>query len=466
MRYAFLVLVSAMFFSLCYSQEKGIPNWFLEELEGEIGSWVADNSEYKDDEPFDFFAITWAWGTSKKTLIGRLYGLKDGIASDPFWEYRKYWDAKEQRGIVIQFGIDGTVGVGRLFPQDSKDTELVQLFTRPDGTQYRSGHRNKYIDSHTREGTSYGIDANNVWTELRTYTWVKKKMTDIKKLPVINDLWDYNDPEKTAKLFMDLLPLAQETNASYHAELLTQIARTHSLQRQFDEAHALLKEVEESLTEKMVVPTIRYHLEKGRTFNSNNEKEAATIEFHKAYDLALQADEDFYTVDAAHMLGISDTPKNKLNWTLNALKIAEKSNDAAARKWRGSLYNNIGWTYHDQGDFEKALSNFEHALSCRTEQNDPHGIFIAKWTIGRTLRSLERLEEAITIQAGLLEEIKNGRAEADGYVYEELGECYLGLDHGELAKPYFKQAYLLLSTDTWLQANESERLNRLKELGQ
>jgi hypothetical protein len=54
--------------------------------------------------------------------------------------------------------------------------------------------------------------------------------------------------------------------------------------------------------------------------------------------------------------------------------------------------------------------------------------------------------------------------ESDGYNFEEIGECMLLMNKQKEAKPYFQKAFALLSKDIWLQANEKERLERLKKL--
>ena len=91
-------------------------------------------------------------------------------------------------------------------------------------------------------------------------------------------------------------------------------------------------------------------------------------------------------------------------------------------------------------------------------------IRIAKWSVARTLRSLDRVEEALTIQQELLEEWQRA-GESSGYVHEELGECLLELKRGAEAAPHFASAHELLSEDAWLRENQSERLERLRELG-
>jgi tetratricopeptide (TPR) repeat protein len=277
-------------------------------------------------------------------------------------------------------------------------------------------------------------------------------------LPPIDTLWDFSNPMETESKFSELLPAAKEQDVAYHAELLTQIARTQGLQRKFDEAHATLDEAGLLITREMVVPQIRYYLERGRVYNSSGKKEKASGQFHLALDLATGHGHDYYAIDAAHMLGITEPEEAQLNWNLKAIDMAENSNDPKARKWLGSLYNNTGWSYHDMEQYEAALDLFQRSLKWREEQNDPQGIFIAKWTIGRTFRSLNRIEDALEMQLSLLKEIEAGTAKADGYVYEEIAECLLVKEGREAAKPFFAKAYNLLKDDPWLPKEQVERM--------
>lgn len=255
-------------------------------------------------------------------------------------------------------------------------------------------------------------------------------------------------------------------NISYFAQLLTQIARAEGIQGKFKEAHSTLGTVETMLNEKLVVPTVRYLLERGRVFNSNKEKEKAKPLFLDAWKIARAEGQDYYAIDAAHMLGTAETPENQIEWNLKAIELAEKSIDERANLWLGALYNNTGWTYHDLGQYENALELFEKGLKWRQGRDNDAATRIAKWTVGRVYRSLGRIDEAIEIQKELEQEFTDKGLEQDGYVYEELAECYLIKDEKEEAQKYFKLAYEYLSKDDWLKANEPDRLERLKELGE
>ena len=61
------------------------------------------------------------------------------------------------------------------------------------------------------------------------------------ELPDFDALWNYDDPATTEQQFCALLSRAEQSDdRSYHAQLLTQIARTQGLQRKFSDAHATL----------------------------------------------------------------------------------------------------------------------------------------------------------------------------------------------------------------------------------
>ena len=98
-------------------------------------------------------------------------------------------------------------------------------------------------------------------------------------LPAIDTLWDYNNPEATAIKFRDLLPLAEKSvDKTYYAELLTQLARTQSLHRNFEEAHRILDTARQAMEgQNMPIAEIRYLLERGKTFDSAGQKRTIHI---------------------------------------------------------------------------------------------------------------------------------------------------------------------------------------------
>ena len=279
-------------------------------------------------------------------------------------------------------------------------------------------------------------------------------------------LWNYDKPDETETKFRSMLPEAEKSgDQEYYLQLLTQIARTQSLQRKFDEAHKILDSVEPQLGKTTPIAEVRYLLERGRTYNSAKKISEAMPLFLKAFNLSIERKMDFYAIDAAHMVAIPESnPEKQMEWNLKAVKLAEGSKEERAQGWLGSLYNNIGWTYHDTGRYPEALEIFQKALVFREKKGDISTIRMAKWCIGRTFRSLKRYDEAFKILRALEADFAKTN-EKDGYVFEELAELLLVTEKKEEAKKYFGLAYDELSKDIWLKENEQKRLERLKELG-
>jgi tetratricopeptide (TPR) repeat protein len=278
----------------------------------------------------------------------------------------------------------------------------------------------------------------------------------------IDDRWDFDDPAATEQAFRSWLDEPATTaDAELHGQLLTQVARTMSLQRRFEEAHALLDEVE-TLAEDRLLLTVRYLLERGRTLNSSGRADEARPLFIEAWERASGVGADFYAIDAAHMIAIVESPDNALAWNRRALDTARVSADERARNWEGSLSNNLGWTCHGSGEFDVALQHFERALAARKRQGRTGEIRVARWSIGRCLRSLTQLDEALNIQLALLAEHEAGGT-TDGYVHEEIAECLDALGRPDAARPHFGRAHELLSADPWLVDNEAARLQRLAD---
>lgn len=278
--------------------------------------------------------------------------------------------------------------------------------------------------------------------------------------PDFNDLWDYTDPAGTEMKFRQLLPGAEAgEDKVYHLQLLTQISRTLGLQKRFEEANALLDQVEKQMDRDDIVE-VRYLLERGRVFNSSKQAEKAVPLFKRAVEIAEDLGADFYTVDALHMLGIVAPDTERLDWNLKAIARTERSSQDRARKWLGSLYNNTGWTLFDEGRYTEALELFQKAQAFREEQGQEEEARIARWCVAKTLRVLGRVEEALEI----LRELE-AAGDSEGFTEEEIAECLFALGKVDEARDYFKAAYEKLAQVDWV-AEDQGRIARLKALAE
>lgn len=277
-------------------------------------------------------------------------------------------------------------------------------------------------------------------------------------------LWDYQDPAASALRFHALLPEARAAaDLQYELELLTQIARTHSLQRQFAEAHQLLDEIEPRLTDATPRARLRVLLERGRSFNSAGDKASARTLFEQAWQQGLKYKELYLAIDAAHMVAIAAPLEEQSRWHQLAMELAERSQDERVRGWLAPLYNNQGWTLFELGRLEEARQCQQKCLTWHEQHNNPAKAFIARWSLARLSRAQGLHEQAQAELTQLQADMAATGAPEDGYVFEELGENALALDDPAAAE-YFARAWFLLSRDEWLKRQEGERLARLKRL--
>jgi tetratricopeptide (TPR) repeat protein len=288
---------------------------------------------------------------------------------------------------------------------------------------------------------------------------------DDASLPDIDGLWNYGDPAATETKFRALLPRAAgAAHVAYRLELLTQLARTQSLQRKFDACHAILDDVDRDATPEMHLVRVRSALERGRAFNDTGRLDEAKRAFAAAWELASAKRIDGLAVDAAHMLAIAASGEEAVEWNRRALAYAEASTDPAARRWFGSLRNNLGWAYVSLGHYPAALAQFEEVVRIHEAAGRAAPLRIGRYSVAKTLRLMGRVDESLALQRQVLKSAE-AQNDPDGYVHEELGECLLALGKGDAARAEFARAYELLSKDPWFPPGEAARLERIRRLG-
>ena len=275
--------------------------------------------------------------------------------------------------------------------------------------------------------------------------------------PDINKLWNFQDTKETRARFEAL-----------RLQVLTQIARTHGLERNFDKAHAVLDEVDRALTDHPDMPVVKVRslLERGRAFNSGKQPQKAMPFFEQAWKLARGIKQHGYAVDAAHMCAIATSgAADKRAWNLKAIAYAEESKDARATRWLGSLYNNMGWDYFDQQAYDDALDMHQRCEKWYAgHAKDSGGHFIAKWSVAKQLRMLKRYDEALKVQRALEAHYKE-QGKGGEFVDEEIAEILHATGRQEQARPSFRKAYDVLKDIGWV-AEDKQRIARLKKLAE
>jgi tetratricopeptide (TPR) repeat protein len=208
----------------------------------------------------------------------------------------------------------------------------------------------------------------------------------------LRPLWDFEDLDATEGRFRE--QLEREDGDAGRAEVMTQLARIHGLRGDFAACADVLDEAE-PLAGSNQAARIRLELERGRMYRSSGDLEAAYPLFQSAFARAEEAGEHYLAGDAAHMcaIGVAD-PKLQEEWMQRGLDYAEREPEAAY--WAGPLLNNLGWTFFDAQNHERALELFERALGVRErDPENPGAIAWARFAVGCSLNALGRADEAV-----------------------------------------------------------------------
>jgi tetratricopeptide (TPR) repeat protein len=199
----------------------------------------------------------------------------------------------------------------------------------------------------------------------------------------LRPLWDFQDVDASEARLREQLE-REESNAG-RAEVLTQLARVHSLRDEFDECEELLQQAQSLAGEDGLV-LVRVDLERGRKLRSSGDGAAAAAMFEGAFGGACELGEYWFAGDAAHMAAIS-VPEKMVEWTERGLELACSQPDAAY--WAGPLLNNLGWHSFEAGDYEHALEVFERALEARQrDPENPQAIVWAQEAIDETRKAM------------------------------------------------------------------------------
>ena len=258
----------------------------------------------------------------------------------------------------------------------------------------------------------------------------------------LDKLWDFHDPSLSEQRFRSALSGATPDEKII---LQTQIARTYGLRRDFARAREILQSIRADQVGASPEARARYHLELGRTHASAAHPEAsrtaesreiARHNYLEAFAIAERARLDNLAIDALHMMPFVDTdPAHQLRWNERALDYVRRSAQPGAKKWEGSLRNNIGYALHLNGDYDAALREFRLSRSAFEAAGRTKEVRIADWMIAWTLRAQKKFAEALAMQLAL-ERALEAAGERDPYVFEELELLYRALGNDSEAARY------------------------------
>jgi tetratricopeptide (TPR) repeat protein len=282
--------------------------------------------------------------------------------------------------------------------------------------------------------------------------------------------WFPDDPARSEREFRAKLAELQGQEAKDHAfqaEILTQIARAEAAQGKITEASASLAAASNLLgevaSEESLRARIRLLLQEGRLFVIQRTPAPARTRFNKAWVLSVNAGEDCFVIDVAREMAGIEPQKFQEVWIRKAIEIAEGSSQEKARFWLGDLYAELGWRLFDLRQFDAALVAHQSSLACHQQRGCQLGIYQARWAVGRLLRQLRRVPEALAWNETLMLEMDTENP-LYGRLCEEVAECLLSLNRPEVAQVQFAHAYHELSRAKVVDRHPLG-LKRLKQLG-
>lgn len=234
-------------------------------------------------------------------------------------------------------------------------------------------------------------------------------------------MWNFADPAASEERFREAADDDDAHSAHERAVMTTQLARAIGVQGRVDEALAVLDELEQSErpadepAAEVAELRARIALERGRLLAASDRVPEALPQLTKAVREAAVAGSTFLVLDALHMLALNDAGHEE-EWAVEGFDVLDGVRDPRLLRWGVALHNNLGWTLHDdRGDAQAALRHFQLAVEAADRYGTAEQQHVARWSVGRVLRSLGRTEEALELQR----ELAMARPD-DAYVQAEL----------------------------------------------
>ncbi len=252
-----------------------------------------------------------------------------------------------------------------------------------------------------------------------------------------------------------------EKDSSNLAEAYSQMARCYLSLDKKEEGRPWLAKAGEIVSESDPAGWSRYLGVRGRFEWKDAAEEAKAVSpeaptaastFKQMYQFCMENDFFNRAIDAANMITITGTMDERVEWGQRGIEAAEKGN---VESWLAPLWNNLGWTYNDQGRYKESLDALMKAREYHYKKGDDKSMLIADWSVGHAYRMNGQLDSAATWMQNVHAwstrrydaESVPGNAEWVGFSFKELGEIALAngdrktaLDHFTEARKYFIEA--------------------------
>ncbi len=175
-------------------------------------------------------------------------------------------------------------------------------------------------------------------------------------------------------------------------EALSMAARGHLIRKQAKEGLPYLERAKALASDAQPSGWSRYLGVRGRfEWQHEQDKAKATKTFEAMYAYCLEHELWSRAVDAAHMVAITGTPEQQVAWGRKGIEAAEKG---GMDGWLGPLWNNLGNTYDELEQHDKALEAFKKAREYHWKGTGEYRKLVADWAVGMAYRKCRKWKEA------------------------------------------------------------------------
>ncbi len=247
-------------------------------------------------------------------------------------------------------------------------------------------------------------------------------------------------------------------------EALAMIARTHLIMNEPDSASAWLRQAGKIADDHEPRGWSRYQAVKGRYLWQKKQLDEATKLFKNLYDYCVKNELAERAVDAAHMVAITGSPQEQVEWGKKGIAQAETGH---IDRWLGPLWNNLGATYEDMKDYDSALAAYKTAREYHYKYGTPRNKVIADYAVGHILVKLGRYNDAGEWLRPVLTQCEKAQDhEFVGLACRDLGDIgYASGNYDEALELYVRAKALLeeVNMDEWDPQGFRDLLDRIDE---
>jgi tetratricopeptide (TPR) repeat protein len=281
-----------------------------------------------------------------------------------------------------------------------------------------------------------------------------------------DSLFRSNSYDDARAVYLQAMEKAKSQNdQSALVETYAMIARTYLTTDKKEEGRPWIEKAAAIASADKPLGWSRYLGVKGRFEWKDNNLEQATATFKQMYDYCREHELYERAVDAAHMIALTGTAEQQIEWGLKGIREAETGNIIG---WLGPLWNNLAATYEDQHRYQDALEAYRKAREYHWRYGNEKNKLIADWAIGHIERLLGNLDTAAQWLRPVLAWCERiDEIEFTGLTQRELGEIESARGNNRAALDYFQNAAIKLKEadmPNWDSSGYAELLQKIDNL--